>query len=76
MNRPPSDPAPVRRRPVLMAFGGALTGLGITLLFVHFGRIALGTDAPYVVVAIGAGFGVALAFTLPPRATRQRRPGA
>lgn len=60
----------VRRRPVLMAVAGALGGLGLAMLLIHYARIALGTNAPLVVIACGAVFGIALAYTLPPREPR------
>lgn len=60
----------VRRRPVLMAFAGALGGLGVAMLLIHFARIALGTNAPLVVIVIGVVLGVALAYTLPVRHPR------
>ena len=51
-----STPKPTRKglpRTVLgSVVGGLVLGLGIALLLVQFGRIALGTAAPWVVVAI------------------------
>lgn len=73
MSAPTSAASRIRRRPLLMAIGGVLAGLGLALLLVHFGRVALGTNAPYVVVALGGTFGIALAYTLPPRARRSPR---
>ncbi|MEK7422856.1 MAG: hypothetical protein AAB131_03345 [Actinomycetota bacterium] len=63
----------VRRRPVLMAVAGAIGGLGLAMLLIHFARIALGTNAPLVVIVIGAAFGVALAYTLPAQPPRSSR---
>lgn len=63
--------SPVRRRPVLMAVAGAIGGLGVAMLLIHYARIALGTNAPLVVIVSGAVFGVALAYTLPARGPRE-----
>jgi predicted lipid-binding transport protein (Tim44 family) len=63
----------VRRRPVVMAIGGLLGGLGVAFLLIHFAKIAMGTSAPIVVVGIGIVVGVALAYTLPPRTPRRSR---
>ena len=57
----------------MMGIAGLFGGLGVALLLIHFARIALGTNAPVIVVAIGIAFGLALAYTLPPwRPTSQR----
>lgn len=66
-------PGAVRRRPIMMAIAGAFAGLGVAFLLIHFAKIALGTNAPLVVVAIGVVVGVALAYTLPPRRPRRSR---
>lgn len=70
MADPDMSHRPVRRRPALMAVAGALGGLGLAMLLIHYARIALGTNAPLVVIACGAVFGIALAYTLPPREPR------
>jgi hypothetical protein len=69
---PNARPA-VRRRPIMMAIAGLFGGLGVAFLLIHYARIALGTNAPVIVVAIGVAFGVALAYTLPPRRPRSQR---
>jgi hypothetical protein len=57
----------------MMGIAGLFAGLGVAFLLIHYARIALGTNAPVIVVAIGVAFGVALAYTLPPRRPRSQR---
>jgi hypothetical protein len=79
--QPDAAPAPqsaagraaVRRRPITMAIAGLFGGLGAALLLIHFAKIALGTNAPLIVIAIGVVVGIALAYTLPPRRPRGHR---
>ncbi len=65
MSAPTSARTP--RRPRLVravvgsVLGGLLLGLGVALLLVQFGRIGLGTSAPWVVVASAIAVRVALA---------------
>jgi hypothetical protein len=56
-----------------MAFAGLFGGLGVALLLIHFAKIALGTNAPVLVVVIGVAAGIALAYTLPPRGPRRSK---
>ena len=74
MTAPPSRA--VRRRPIVMGIGGLLLGLGVAFLLVHFALIALGTNAPLLVIATGGALGMALAYTLPPRQRKHRQPGS
>jgi hypothetical protein len=59
--------APVKRHPIRAIFGGAFFGLGLTLLLVNFKVVALGTNAPFVVFAIGLVVGAGAALFAPPR---------
>jgi hypothetical protein len=63
----------VRRRPIMMGIAGLFGGLGVAFLLIHFAKIALGTNAPAIVILIGVVVGVALAYTLPPRRPRSPR---
>ena len=66
----------VNRRPVRAVFGGVFLGLGVALLLINFKVIALGTNAPYVVLVIGVVVGVVIGFLVPPRPPLRRRPAS
>jgi hypothetical protein len=57
----------VKRRPIRAILGGVFLGLGAALLLVNFKVIALGTNAPYLVFAVGVVVGAAIGFFAPPR---------
>jgi hypothetical protein len=57
----------VKRHPVRGFFAGLCIGLGVAVLLFTYGVIALGTNAPFVVILVFTVLGVVWAYVAPPR---------
>lgn len=60
-----TDTATIKRRPIRGFIWGLVFGLGLALLLIGRAVIALGTNAPYVVIIIGAILGLVWAYVAP-----------
>jgi uncharacterized membrane protein YedE/YeeE len=71
-----TDIATIKRRPIRGFIWGLAFGLGLALLLIGRAVIALGTNAPYVVIVIGAILGIVWAYVAPAKGPTEPPPAS